>query len=605
MEEEIITPEEETFNYKVLRYILDKNGYLCHASLGGLIICDLGECTEYKGEIPSNYETIEEWYDEELDRLNAWKIVDGDLVFDDIRCDEIKEQRELDEIDNACVTHKELYGLKKEIEDIQDVNNSQYTEASASGKVVTVDNVKKVYPKLKLTNINPYSFDKIDLFVTGKNMLPNEALTQEIAGVSFTQNEDRSITIDGKATEDIEYSIAGTNINVSPILMLKKDLNYYLSSNGYQIKMYNYDGTDKTEVYGGSDGVINFTDEDKIITQITLFIPKDTTIDDVTIYPQLEFGSAASEYETFNFNKMTLDFSEYVEEGLFPSDDLFPNDDLFPAGTTIDYILIDNGKAFIKVNGEEEELDVQQVHLFDGYDVVYTLQDTFIEMDYCINNLKLEGVKTKNNNFKVLPDGSIEAHNGYFSGTINGSIINLESNGQDDSKYSITDRTNANCKYTQSARVIKWTGTNGGLFQLTNYHTAGATMAFQSNDGTTSSMTPYAVSAPTVTQTSREESKKNIEPFNKALEEIKKTDIYKYNLKFEDDEHKKHLGFVIGENYNYSSEITSINEDGEEIGVDNYSMTSLCLQAIKELLEKVDDLENKIKEMEVNNNGED
>ncbi|MGM9881563.1 MAG: dockerin type I domain-containing protein [Bacilli bacterium] len=106
------------------------------------------------------------------------------------------------------------------------------------------------------------------------------------------------------------------------------------------------------------------------------------------------------------------------------------------------------------------------------------------------------------------------------------------------------------------------------------------------------------VSCSSLTQTSLENNKKNLEKFTNALEEVKKTDIYRYNLKSEKDERKKHLGFIIGDNYNYSHEITSLNDDGKEIGVDNYSMTSLCLQAIKEQQIIIEKLESKIKELE-------
>jgi hypothetical protein len=92
MEEEIITPEEEVFNYHSLRYILNSDGYVCHASLGGLVVCDLGECTEYVGEVPSGYSTIEEWFDGELDKLNAWKIVEGNLVYDANKYEELQKQ---------------------------------------------------------------------------------------------------------------------------------------------------------------------------------------------------------------------------------------------------------------------------------------------------------------------------------------------------------------------------------------------------------------------------------------------------------------------------------------------------------------------------------
>lgn len=645
MEEEIIIPEEDVFDYHKLRYILDKNGYVCHASLGGLVICDLGECTEYNGEIPSDYKTIEEWYEEEIEKLNAWKIVDGDLVFDEIKYNELEEQRKQDEIDNCCVTHKELYGLKKEIEDIQDVNNSQYTEANAKGNIITIDNVKKVYPKVKLTNIDCYSYNKIDLIVRGKNILPNEAVTQKISGVTFTQKEDRSIKIKGTSTENIEYNIAGTNTNISPILVLKKGTNYYLTSNNQEIKMYNYDGEDRTEIYSGKDGIINFNDEDKLITHIVLSIPSETKVN-TTIYPQLEVGSIGTDYETYQSNMTTIDFSEYIsEDALFPSDNLFPSDELFPKGTTISYILIENGKAHIKVNENEEEIEVSQVHLFDGFNTIYTRQDTHIEVDYCINNLKLEGTYTKNNNFRVLEDGSIEAHNGYFSGTVNakdgsfagtitssnakitGGSLSLSGSTNETPKI-ITSGTgrlgykNVSRLYADGLRIygeddnreIGCFGVGRGYYMgetyLTTYvrvedtresgHCADVSpdYIYVGGDGSGTHISSSSIETPVLYQTSLAEQKKNIEEFENALPILNEIDIYKYNLKNESDEHKKHIGFIIGKDYNYSSEITATNREGEEIGVDNYSMTSLCLQAIKELVNKVETLEKRIKEME-------
>ena len=114
---------------------------------------------------------------------------------------------------------------------------------------------------------------------------------------------------------------------------------------------------------------------------------------------------------------------------------------------------------------------------------------------------------------------------------------------------------------------------------------------------TVSTITPNGITTPTVTQTSLEENKKNFEIFKNALDIIDDIDLYKYNLKIEDDNHKKHIGFVIGENYKYSSEITAVDDNGKEIGVDNYSMTSLCLQAIKEQQEIIKKLQNEVKNL--------
>lgn len=97
-----------------------------------------------------------------------------------------------------------------------------------------------------------------------------------------------------------------------------------------------------------------------------------------------------------------------------------------------------------------------------------------------------------------------------------------------------------------------------------------------------------------LTQTSLADSKKNFKLYSNALEELNKIDIYKYNFKTEKNTDKKHLGFVIGNEYKYSSLITSVDENNIENGVDVYSMTSLCLQSIKELNDKISKLESEV-----------
>ena len=100
------------------------------------------------------------------------------------------------------------------------------------------------------------------------------------------------------------------------------------------------------------------------------------------------------------------------------------------------------------------------------------------------------------------------------------------------------------------------------------------------------------ISCETMTQTSLKEKKKNFETLENAIEILKKVDIYKYNLIKENDINKKHIGFVIGNDFNYSEEITSEKNDG----VDLYSMTSVLWQAVKEQQEEIE----KLKEM-INN----
>lgn len=164
-----------------------------------------------------------------------------------------------------------------------------------------------------------------------------------------------------------------------------------------------------------------------------------------------------------------------------------------------------------------------------------------------------------------------------------------------DPRYMI--RTTGNGTQTKSTKI--------GLSMITTTEIDCCRGAFVNFNDTTSEtyIDGGTIDCVSLTQTSLEKNKKNFELFSNALEEVMNTDIYKYNLKSENDDHKKHLGFVIGDKYNYSHVITSVDDDGNEIGVDNYSMTSLCLQAIKEQQIIIEKLESKIKELEVKANG--
>lgn len=126
----------------------------------------------------------------------------------------------------------------------------------------------------------------------------------------------------------------------------------------------------------------------------------------------------------------------------------------------------------------------------------------------------------------------------------------------------------------------------GDELSINNDTTNGPHIVLAANDSTT--IRASGITTPQVTQTSLASKKKNFEKMqDNALDIINRIDIYKYNLKSEEDTEKKHLGFVIGEKYNYSKEVTST----DNTGVDNYSFTSLCCKAIQELDKRISILE--------------
>lgn len=96
-----------------------------------------------------------------------------------------------------------------------------------------------------------------------------------------------------------------------------------------------------------------------------------------------------------------------------------------------------------------------------------------------------------------------------------------------------------------------------------------------------------------VCQGSLEELKKDFEEYNdSALDVVNNIDIYKYRYKTEDDT-KKHIGFVIGDNYKYSQEVTNKDNDG----VDLYSFVSVCCKAIQEQQKEIEELKEEISKL--------
>lgn len=107
-----------------------------------------------------------------------------------------------------------------------------------------------------------------------------------------------------------------------------------------------------------------------------------------------------------------------------------------------------------------------------------------------------------------------------------------------------------------------------------------------------------SVTAQNISNSSLESIKKNIIEFSDALEIIKNSTIYEYNFKDEEDTDKKHIGFVIGDitknKYKTPNEVLSSNKKG----IENYSMSSIEWRGLQQMLERIENLEDKIKVLE-------
>ena len=223
-----------------------------------------------------------------------------------------------------------------------------------------------------------------------------------------------------------------------------------------------------------------------------------------------------------------------------------------------------------------------------------------IQSQNYINNvsgtkISLEDGTIDAKNFKVDSSGNVTCN----SAILNNAIIGSLDDGESNCKLILNNSLDENIKSEYFSNVIRLKDeTRDATLEIINNISTPRICLYTGERNTVekseTNVTAFSILTPVLTQTSLAEQKKNFEKFENALSIVEGIDLYKYNLKTESDGHKKHIGFVIGEDYNYSSEITTVDENGKEIGVDNYSMTSLCLQAIKEQQEMIEQLKQEI-----------
>lgn len=393
-----------------MRYKLDASGYVCAVSFG----CYLDDCTEYTGEVPLGYKSLDDWASHSC--IQAYYIdLAGNLVLDYAKKIECENKQAQELIDYSPVLRKDLY-------ETDELLNSQYLRKTATGKVIVLEDIKTIAPRVKITGIEPCAYNELRIYTQGKNMMRCDAVSTNISGVTFTKNISGSITILGTATKDIEYIISDGE--TAPIFALKENQDYFLNLGGMQCELRYFDGETTAQQYVGASGLLNLPKSIEV-TQVVIKIAKGKTVN-TTFYPQLECGPTFTSYDPFKCKPLLIDISEIWNEPLLPSDTLYADDTLYPGviPKVIDYILIEDGKIIISANDGVHVFGNGSVGLFSSYSTIYATKDVTLEVEYSanlidVNSLEfLQGKATTTNKFKILADGSIEAHNGYYSGKI-------------------------------------------------------------------------------------------------------------------------------------------------------------------------------------------
>jgi len=208
------------------------------------------------------------------------------------------------EVNHAVIDDSTVGGDAWSAKNIVDKLCPDFTE---SGAVAVCEPIEE-YPLEVISKLPPKVYGTITMHQQGKNLIPfpyaNSSAT--INGVTITNNEDGSITLNGTATGYIYHSLKPEDgINL---------IGAYAKTAGNGITVVN--GVTLSLLNGSDEIFLVNTKNGLLYMQIT----KGVTVNNLTVYPQIEKGTVVTEWESPRGQKFTADLTnapEVVDEGYY------------------------------------------------------------------------------------------------------------------------------------------------------------------------------------------------------------------------------------------------------------------------------------------------
>ena len=145
----------------------------------------------------------------------------------------------------------------------------------------------------------------------GKNLLGGYNFTKTNNGVTFETHKDGSVLVNGTAT-GIAYSTTGTQAELAGGVFNLKAGTYTLSINrttGFQVQLFN---RDTSKPIASAQSSKKFVIEEDVRAFYRIRVANGTTVNNVTVYPQLEEGDTESEWQPITQGD-TID-EEYLKD---------------------------------------------------------------------------------------------------------------------------------------------------------------------------------------------------------------------------------------------------------------------------------------------------
>ena len=256
-----------------------------------------------------------------------------------------------------------------------------------------------------------------------------------------------------------------------------------------------------------------------------------------------------------------------------------------------------------------EEINTEVRKKVDEDEIISTINQSAEAVTINANKISLDGktidltgedINITSNNFSVDSNGNMSCNNANVTGTITSNNATITGgsivlNGTEGRQLIKVQKNNSSYTMTYIQPMMIGMNSNSAHVELWADDQNPGVDVFISNVG--SYIRHDKITTPQVIQTSKESVKKNIEKYlENASDIVRNAEIYTYNFQFENDDDKKHIGFVIGDlggNYKTPDEVMSKDKEG----IEQYNMTSILWKAFQEQQEIIEQMQKEIKEL--------
>lgn len=284
----------------------------------GLSSCDFTEQYKTKLDGLNNYDDTD--IKNSISSLKN-KQKEQDTTIDDINNDINLANRNLANVIQLAMTNqknidtehetntqqdKDIADLKTENEELKAENErlrqdmNAYPSNEASGEYITLnDSADSRFNKFKVLGKSTQATR------SGKNMVHVTTPTATTNGITFTNNEDGSVTINGTATANAYFNVNIFSGDVSSYFTCTKN-EYYGLYIGKSAEGLNFVVRSKTKNYpllqtdyNTIERVQQYTDETDEECYAYLAVQSGTTINNLTVYPMIVHGTEIGDYEVY------------------------------------------------------------------------------------------------------------------------------------------------------------------------------------------------------------------------------------------------------------------------------------------------------------------